>query len=86
MNETESPNKQDISNIQFRIEEILTPDELDRLNSSSNRMEYLKRDTIIKQGTRVTEVAILLSGLAKVTREMRKGNSLSEITFNLPMR
>jgi CRP/FNR family transcriptional regulator len=76
MNETESPNKQDISNIQFRIEEILTPDELDRLNSSSNRMEYLKRDTIIKQGTRVTEVAILLSGLAKVTREMRKGKNL----------
>lgn len=76
MNNMEATNKQDIRELHFKLEELLTGTERERLISSSNRMEYQKRDTIIKQNSRVTEVAIIISGMTKVTREMRKGKNL----------
>ncbi|MDY0255263.1 MAG: Crp/Fnr family transcriptional regulator [Tenuifilaceae bacterium] len=76
MNEMKAPKNQDNDELHFRLDEILTSEEWERLASSSNRMEYNKRDTIIKQGSRVTEIAIIVSGIVKVTREMRKGKNL----------
>ncbi len=76
MNTPENIVLQETTKPTFNIEEVLTAAELARFYEESNRTEFGKRDTIFKQGSRVTEVALVLSGLVKVTREMRKGKHL----------
>lgn len=76
MNTTENVAVQKTTKPSFNIEEVLTAPELARFYEESNRTEFGKRDTIIKQGSKVTEVALVISGLVKVTREMRKGKNL----------
>ena len=58
------------------LSELLTSQEMSKLLEYSTKIEYVKRDRIIKQGSMVTEVALIQSGLVKVTREMRKGKSI----------
>lgn len=76
MNDMESAAKQNVINSFFKLDNLLSEAEMAKLANGSNLVDYYKRDTIIKQGSRVTEVAIITSGLAKVSREMRKGKHL----------
>jgi CRP/FNR family transcriptional regulator len=55
---------------------FLSTQELDLLYESSNVISYEKRDSVIKQGSRITDIPLVVSGLAKVSREMRKGKNL----------
>lgn len=61
--------------LQF-FEQLLSNDEMSLLISSSNRVDYTRKDIIIKQNTRVSHIPFVLSGLVKVTREMRKGKTI----------
>ncbi|MDY0201591.1 MAG: Crp/Fnr family transcriptional regulator [Bacteroidales bacterium] len=72
MNNDATYNIRSISN----LTELLSDQEMKRLLELSTSIEYIKRDRIIKQGSMVTEVALIQTGLAKVTREMRKGKSI----------
>jgi CRP-like cAMP-binding protein len=65
-----------IDNPLLFFEQILSADEMSLLISSSNRVDYTRKDIIIKQNTRVSHIPFILSGLVKVTREMRKGKTI----------
>ncbi|MDD2196923.1 MAG: Crp/Fnr family transcriptional regulator [Bacteroidales bacterium] len=58
------------------FESVLLPDERDKLYSSTNKIEYSKRDIIIKQSARVSEIPLVLSGIVKISREMRRGKNV----------
>lgn len=58
------------------FESVLLPDERDKLYSSTNKIEYSKRDIIIKQSARVSEIPLILSGIVKISREMRRGKNV----------
>ncbi|MFO8021176.1 MAG: Crp/Fnr family transcriptional regulator [Perlabentimonas sp.] len=64
------------SSVLFPFESFLSKEELNTLNEASNIVNYIKRDTIIKQGARVSEIPIVLSGIVKISREMRKDKNI----------
>lgn len=55
---------------------LLNDSEKNLLNLNSNQVEYSRRDTIIKQNSRTSHVLFIISGLVKISKEMRKGKSL----------
>ncbi len=65
-----------IDNPLLFFEQLLSSDEMSLLLSSSNRVDYTRKDIILKQNTRVSHIPFVLSGLVKVTREMRKGKTI----------
>lgn len=76
MNTLKKGSVQEIPKQTFNIDNILSETERNRFYELSNRKEFYKRDIILKQGVRVSEIALVLSGLVKVTREIRKGKHL----------
>ncbi|MDD2279131.1 MAG: Crp/Fnr family transcriptional regulator [Bacteroidales bacterium] len=58
------------------FESVLLPEERAKLYSATNKVEYGKRDLIIKQNARVSEIPLVLSGLVKISREMRRGKNV----------
>lgn len=65
-----------IDNPLLFFEQLLSADEMSLLISSSNRVDYTRKDIIIKQNTRVSHIPFILNGLVKVTREMRRGKTI----------
>lgn len=63
-----------LQNLSFA--ELLLDDEKEKLISSSNLVEYSKRDVILKQNARVSDIPIVIKGLVKISREMRKGKNI----------
>lgn len=55
---------------------LLSKSERQLLTQNSNLVEYSRRDTIIKQNSRTSHVLYIISGLVKISKEMRKGKSL----------
>jgi CRP-like cAMP-binding protein len=76
MNQIQYLSNTEIVNYNLAFEELLSPEERNRLYSATNEVEYLKRDIIIKQNARVSEIPLVLSGMVKVSREMRKGKNI----------
>ena len=58
------------------ISNFLNDSEQKLLSSYSNIVEFSKRDTIIKQNSRVSQILYINSGLVKLSKEIRKGKSL----------
>ncbi len=56
--------------------QLLSAEEVSRLESSSNRVEYNRRDFIVKQNTRSSHIPFILKGLVKISREMRKDKTI----------
>lgn len=56
--------------------QLLSAEEVSRLESSSNRVEYNRRDFIVKQNTRSSHIPFILNGLVKISREMRKDKTI----------
>ncbi|HCY00665.1 MAG TPA: hypothetical protein DG754_11050 [Bacteroidales bacterium] len=69
-------NENILDSLSLPFESVLLPDERDKLYSSTNKVEYSKRDIIIKQSARVSEIPLILSGLVKISREMRRGKNV----------
>ncbi|MFP4556690.1 MAG: Crp/Fnr family transcriptional regulator [Bacteroidales bacterium] len=69
-------NKDSSSTSLFPFETLLSEEELKMLNATSNIVSYIKRDTIIKQGARVSEIPVVISGLVKISREMRRDKNI----------
>lgn len=76
MNQPQVLQESDYSHIKLHFEDLLMDEEKERLLSSSNLVEYAKRDIIIKQNSRVSDIPIILNGLVKISREMRKGKNI----------
>jgi CRP/FNR family transcriptional regulator len=76
MNQTQYLSEDTILDYNLPFEALLTVEERKKLYSATNQVEYLKRDIIIKQNARVSEIPLVLSGLVKFSREMRKGKSI----------
>jgi CRP-like cAMP-binding protein len=76
MNQTQYMSEDAILSYNLPFESMLTIEERKKLYSATNQVEYLKRDIIIKQNARVSEIPLVLSGLVKFSREMRKGKSI----------
>ncbi|MDD2550446.1 MAG: Crp/Fnr family transcriptional regulator [Bacteroidales bacterium] len=58
------------------LKELLPAQDLNRLLKLSTKAEYIKKDQIIKQGLMATDVILIQSGLAKVTREIRRDKNI----------
>jgi CRP-like cAMP-binding protein len=65
-----------IDNPLHQFKHLLSEDEMSLILASSNRVDYNRRDIIQKQSTRVSHIPFIISGLVKVTREMRKGKTI----------
>jgi CRP/FNR family transcriptional regulator, polysaccharide utilization system transcription regulator len=76
MNQQETPYFDESLALRLPFESLLTESEIHTILESSNIVEYAKRDVIIKQNSRVTDIPIIISGLAKVSCEMRKGKHI----------
>jgi CRP/FNR family transcriptional regulator, polysaccharide utilization system transcription regulator len=76
MNSTETSSREDIVKNKFTLESMLSEEEKIKLYDSSSRVEFIKRDTIIKQNSRASDIAIIQTGLVKISREMRRGKNL----------
>ena len=76
MNQNEHAPESHFSLNKIPFQDLLTANEQEELNLASNVVEYNKRDTIIKQNSRVSDIPIVLSGLVKISREMRKGKNI----------
>lgn len=76
MNQPHQSNENIFSPLSLPFESVLLPDERDKLYNSTNKIEYGKRDIIIKQSARVSEIPLVLSGLVKISREMRRGKNV----------
>jgi CRP/FNR family transcriptional regulator len=76
MNQPQQTEQNFISPQSLPFESVLLPDEKDRLYNATNKVEYAKRDIIVKQNARVSEIPLVLSGLVKISREMRRGKSV----------
>jgi CRP-like cAMP-binding protein len=59
-----------------QFKNLLSEEEMDFILASSNRVDYGRRDIILKQSTRVSHIPFIVNGLVKVTREMRKGKTI----------
>jgi len=55
---------------------LLTEAQRKEILENSNLVEYVKRDVIVKQNTPVTHIPLLVSGLVKISKEMRKGKNI----------
>jgi CRP/FNR family transcriptional regulator len=55
---------------------LLSDIDKELLVRNSNLVEYSRRDMIIKQNSRTSHVLYVVSGLIKVSKEMRKGKNL----------
>lgn len=66
---------EDVININT-ISNFLNDSEQKLLSSYSNIVEFSKRDTIIKQNSRASQILFINSGLVKLSKEIRKGKSL----------
>lgn len=67
---------ENIDNPLLFFEQLLSNEEMTLLLSSSNRIDYTRKDIILKQNTRISHIPFILSGLVKATREMRKGKTI----------
>lgn len=66
----------DSNNPLHQFKNLLSEEEMDFILASSNRVDYGRRDIILKQSTRVSHIPFIVNGLVKVTREMRKGKTI----------
>lgn len=66
----------DSNNPLHQFKNLLSEEEMDIILASSNRVDYGRRDIILKQSTRVSHIPFIVNGLVKVTREMRKGKTI----------
>lgn len=66
----------DLVEKQLPFNHLLTDADRELLLQNSNLVEYSKRDTIIKQNSRTSHVLFVVSGLVKISKEMRKGKNL----------
>lgn len=55
---------------------LLTMEQVQEIINNSNLVEYSKRDVILKQNTSVSQIPVLISGLVKISKEMRKGKNI----------
>jgi CRP-like cAMP-binding protein len=60
----------------FPFQQLLGESQRKELAASSSLVEYSKRDIIVSQNAKVQHIPIVLSGLVKISREMRKGKSI----------
>ncbi len=70
------PTLQELVDKHMSFNHLLTGADKELLIQNSNLVEYSKRDTIIKQNSRTSHVIFVVSGLVKISKEMRKGKSL----------
>jgi len=70
------PTLNDLVEKQLPFNHLLTDADRELLLQNSNLVEYSKRDTIIKQNSRTSHVLFVVSGLVKISKEMRKGKNL----------
>ncbi len=68
-------NKPEESNAIIPFENILNEEEIERIKSHSNVVNYLKNDVIFKQNTRTSHVMYILSGLIKIYRESKNNKT-----------
>ena len=70
-------NKKDSSFIQLLpFQHLITEDQKDRIVQSSSLGEYSRKEIIFSQGSDVDNIAFILSGLVKISRELRKGKNI----------
>lgn len=55
---------------------LLSEAERNLILQNSNLVDYSRRDTIIKQNSKTSHVLFIVSGMVKITKEMRKGKNL----------
>ncbi len=55
---------------------ILSDEQKQNFLSQTNIVDYSKRDTIVKQNSKITHIPFIINGLVKVSREMRKGKNI----------
>ena len=58
------------------LNSFLIDSDKDLLNLNSNLVEYSKRDTIIKQGSKASHILYINQGLIKISKEVRKDKNL----------
>lgn len=76
MNQLQEHMNSNFTELSLSFEELILAEEKEKLLSSSSLVEYAKRDVIIKQNSRVSDIPIVIRGLVKISREMRKGKNI----------
>ncbi len=61
---------------QLPFQHLLTEIQRQNIVDSSYLAEFLKKEIILKQGEEVKNVPFIVSGLVKISREMRKGKNI----------
>ncbi|HOP04198.1 MAG TPA: Crp/Fnr family transcriptional regulator [Tenuifilaceae bacterium] len=56
--------------------DLLTETQKQEILETSRIIDYIKRDIILKQSTAISSIPILLKGLVKTSKEMRKGKNI----------
>ena len=51
--------------------QLLSPEQLELLQNNSNVVNYNKKDSVFRQGTRTSHIMLLVSGLVKIFKEGR---------------
>lgn len=76
MNNYSSQSAQTLTNEHLPFADFLSDQEVNALMESSSVVEYMRKDTILKQNSRVSHLPYIQSGLVKLSREMRKGKNI----------
>ncbi|MHC1706533.1 MAG: Crp/Fnr family transcriptional regulator [Bacteroidales bacterium] len=79
MNETGPLNSCTIGKDQYHCFDKLNPEELDLYNSNQMEVHFKKGEMILKQGTYVSNVMFLVSGLVKIFVQGPQGNLILKI-------
>jgi len=70
-------NKKDSPFIQFLpFQHLITEDQKEKIVLSSFLEEYSRKEIIFSQGVNIDNIAFVLSGLVKISRELRKGKNI----------
>lgn len=70
-------NKKDSPFIQFLpFQHLITEDQKEKIVQSSFLEEYSRKEIIFSQGVNIDNIAFVLSGLVKISRELRKGKNI----------
>lgn len=77
MDQNKNNKNKDSSFIQLLpFQHLITEEQKDRIVQSSSLVEYSRKEIIFSQGVNIDNIAFVLSGLVKISRELRKGKNI----------